>query len=115
MGATHASGLSVGTRLPSTTSWRCLQKGSSATCEDDADDEVEGEESAVAAAEEEKDRFANAAAAPSVLLEHDATPDVRAAAAAARSWEAARRMVLGACFEKKKQGKRERVQERKGD
>ena len=96
-------------------SWRCLQKGSSATCKDAV--EVEGADSAVAAAadddDEEKKRFvaaANAAAAPSVLLEHDTTPDVRAAAVAARSWEAARRMVLGRVMEKQ-----EKLYEKKGD
>ena len=102
--------------MPSTMSWRCLQKGSSATCKDDV--EVEGADSAVAAAaddddDEEKERFvaaANAAAAPSVMLEHDTTPDVRAAAVAARSWEAARRMVLGRVMEKQ-----EKLYEKKGD
>ncbi len=101
--------------MPSTMSWRCLQKGSSATCKDDV--EVEGADSAVAAADdnddEEKERFvaaANAAAAPSVLLEHDTTPDLHAAAVAARSWEAARRMVLGRVMEKQ-----EKLYEKKGD
>lgn len=105
LGATHASGLSVGTRFPRTMSCRCLQKGSSATCDDE-----EGAESAVAAAAEErkKDReedAATAAAAHSaVLFEHDATPDERAAATA-RSWEAARRMVF-LCVKKKEEEKK---------